>query len=452
MTEQTELKPVDNMTKTELRAEIEQHGETPSGSVTAIQLRERLTQLRGEEEPEEIDGVAVEEPEVEPTPEEVEREALSAVPPGGSSQELAKAEEMALELRERAVGPTQTIPALAELNAISVVAERLASSGIVPEAYRRKPDDVVAAILMGRELGIGPMQSLKDIAVIDGRPALSAHLQLAVLRRAGVQIVESEVTDDRAYIKARRPDGEVGAVEWTYAEAEKVKSKKGQVLVDKDNWRNYRQDMLWARAVGRWTRRYGSDLVAGMPYTAEEVRDFDDDSDPYGYGGKPVTRRKDVPENPPPRNEAELFQRLSVLLGTDEAREWLREAVVEWAATQNATVERWAELSMNLKNVLGQKLAGVVLDLEDRETKTSEDLRMSTEVREKTAQAFAKRLDGLALHGPPWRLSPDETSFLTRAEYVSQESADTEAASSPQAEASADEPVDDLDIPFPGGE
>ena len=33
--------------------------------------------------------------------------------------------------------------------------------------------------------------------------------------------------------------------------------------------------MLWARCVGRLARRLGSDLLAGMVYTAEELHDLE---------------------------------------------------------------------------------------------------------------------------------------------------------------------------------
>lgn len=455
--QQTELKPVDSMTKAQLRDELERdHGETPSGSVTAVQLRERLIELRAavEREEEPIEGEVVAEEEVEPTPEEATGAAVADAQEG-QAQQLREAEGMALELRERAVGPTQTIPALAELNAISIVAERLASSGIVPIAYRGKPDDCVAAILMGRELGIGPMQSLKDIAVIDGKPALAAHLQLAVLRRGntqgGIIILESHVDDERALIKAKRTDtGEIAEVEWTYEEAKKVISKSGKKLVEKDNWKSYRRDMLWARAVGRLTRRLGSDLVAGMPYTAEEVRDFDDD--PYGYGtdAKP-TYRQDAKVPGAPSSRAELLTRFAVVFGdggAEDCRE-IAAAYIKEALQVGWGVERFADLGQK-GNEAAQKIASAVMLLEEE----SPDLSLATGVRETVATAFAKRLDGIALVGPPWRLGPDEPNLPTREEYksASGDASPAPGTAEPEAEGGEQPAIPpgegDDDIPF----
>ena len=52
------------------------------------------------------------------------------------------------------------------------VAETLSKSGVIPNAYRGKPEDVFVAIAMGYQLGFPVEQSLQDIAVINGRPCL----------------------------------------------------------------------------------------------------------------------------------------------------------------------------------------------------------------------------------------------------------------------------------------
>jgi hypothetical protein len=204
-----------------------------------------------------------------------------------TEEEVAEAEEveveevvpeMALAIREErsiAAPPASSLPSEREWKATIAVATEISNTPFVPESYRGKPEAVVAAILTGRELGIGPMQSLRDIYMIDGRPVFSASLMLAQMRKRGLVVLESESTLDRAWIRAQRSDtGEVAEVEWTYAEGEQI-TRRGKKLVDGDNWRNYRADMLWARAVGRLARRLGSDLLGGMVYSSEELRDLD---------------------------------------------------------------------------------------------------------------------------------------------------------------------------------
>lgn len=190
--------------------------------------------------------------------------------------------ELALAIRDEratAVQPQTTLPSPREWEASMAIARQIAATEFVPESYRGNPEAVIAAILTGRELGIGPMQSLRDIHMVDGRPAFAATLMLAKMRQGGVVLLETESTTERAWIKARRSDsGEVAEFEFTIEEAKQagLLDKRGQ------SWKRYPKDMLWARAVSRMGRRFGSDLLGGLVYSKEELDDLDDDG---GYGG-----------------------------------------------------------------------------------------------------------------------------------------------------------------------
>lgn len=195
------------------------------------------------------------------------------------AEEIRSAELVIHEERSTALQPQTYLPTPKEWEAITAIAVRMAGTQFVPESYRGKPDTVAAAILTGRELGIGPMQSLRDIHMIDGRPAFSAQLMLSKMRSGGVVIVESAATAERAYIKARRSDtGETGEFEFTKADAEAAG------LLTKRNWKQWPSDMMWARAVGRMARRFGSDLLGGLVYTKEELEDIDEHEGGYGVG------------------------------------------------------------------------------------------------------------------------------------------------------------------------
>lgn len=196
-----------------------------------------------------------------------------------TGEEAIRSAELVIhEEQARAMPPASVLPSSKEWEATMAVAREIAGTQFVPESYRGKPDAVVAAILTGREMGIGPMQSLRQIHMIDGRPAFAADLMMAKMRAGGIVILESEVTEERAYIKAQRKDtGEEAEVEWTVEQARQagLLDKRGK------SWERYRTDMLWARAVGRLARRLGSDLLGGLVYSKEEIEDWDDG----GYGG-----------------------------------------------------------------------------------------------------------------------------------------------------------------------
>lgn len=306
--------------------------------------------------------------------------------------------------------PETVMPTSQEYAAMEAIANKICRTEFVPSDFRNRPEAVLAAILTGRELGIGPMQSLKDISILDGRPALAASLMMALMRKGGVVVLESESTDERAWIKAKRTDtGEVMAVEWTYEAADKVVSKNGKKLTDKDNWKNYRPDMLWARAVGRLGRRLAPDILGGMGYSAEEMADFDGgwDDNPYA---PPPTQAGAVQSDGwiIPSGWKELHGRFATALGgvTDvsaaEATEWLKQAI-----KAKVEVESIGDLTPEQTKVVWRPLTNVLKRLEH-----GGDVVFREDVREFVSQQFKDELD-VAVVGPPWRLSPTEESLPT---------------------------------------
>lgn len=318
--------------------------------------------------------------------------------------ELGQMENAALAVREHVTVEPATMPSPREWDAMRAMATEVCKTEFVPSDFRNRPEACLAAILTGRELGIGPMQALKEVSIIDGRPALSAQLMLALLRKGGVMILESQSTNDRAWIKAQRTDtGEVCEVEWTMEQAVTAG------LAGKANFRKYPADMLWARAVGRLGRRIGSDLLAGMAYTAEEVRDFSDDGDAETYHFDPVVvgqvepHRVEGPgETPVPRSWGEMNERLQKAYGEAAAQDF-------WQFARQLTRELYGkserkELTSDEAQVVGQKLATAVLKL--LEIAPSEFPPPS---REQMQEAFASVLEsGVVLVGPPWSMSPSD--------------------------------------------
>lgn len=182
-----------------------------------------------------------------------------------------------------------------EWSMIQEQAAIMARTEVVPKQYRGKPDDIIAGALMGRELGFGLATSLRLIDVIEGNPELNAEGKLALIRSRG-HSVKGTVDDNEARLVGVRADnGDSMEVVFTWAEAERitfpdyqwsgprdarVKTKVGETkLTDKDNWQNYRQDMLWSRAVSRLGRRLFGDVLQGFSYDRDEIETFTE-SDP----------------------------------------------------------------------------------------------------------------------------------------------------------------------------
>lgn len=164
---------------------------------------------------------------------------------------------------------------VAQLDQVGQLAGLIAQTEFVPGALRGKPAAVGAAILAGRELGIGPMTSLQHLHVIDGRPSMSAQLMRALVLGAGhtIRVVESSST--RCTITGRRRgEDEWSSVTWTVQEARQAG------VEGKSNWKKYPRQMLVARATGELCRNLFADVLGGMAYTVEEAGDIGAD----GFG------------------------------------------------------------------------------------------------------------------------------------------------------------------------
>ena len=136
----------------------------------------------------------------------------------------------------------------------------------VPKALRGDPHSVLACILTGYELGLGPMQSLRMVNVIDGRPAASAELMRALVNRAGhrVDVDRGPRTTGSRSAGVRRDTGAQAKVTWTISDAQRAK------LTGNPSWAKYPRSMLLARATSELCRMLFADVIGGL-YTPEET-------------------------------------------------------------------------------------------------------------------------------------------------------------------------------------
>ena len=144
------------------------------------------------------------------------------------------------------------------------LARRIHQTPFVPAALRGHPESVLACILTGEELGLGPMTSLRMVNVIEGRPAASAELMRALVLRAGHRIDVVEARQDRVTLAGRRKDtGGHAKVTWTIGDAQRAG------LVKNPAWSKYPRSMLLARATSELCRMLFADVIGGL-YTPEE--------------------------------------------------------------------------------------------------------------------------------------------------------------------------------------
>jgi hypothetical protein len=148
------------------------------------------------------------------------------------------------------------------------VAEMLARSGLVPDALRGKPSDILLVMMTGRDLGLSATQSFRAIHCIKGRPSLSAAYKVARAQQHPdceyFRLVSSSGTE-AVYETKRRGQPTPVKMSWTIAQAK-------QAGLSGDNWSKYPDAMLRARCGGALADAVYSDSIYGLP-TAEEITD-----------------------------------------------------------------------------------------------------------------------------------------------------------------------------------
>jgi hypothetical protein len=154
------------------------------------------------------------------------------------------------------------------LPAVGDLAGKISTTNFVPKGLRGKPAEIAACILTGREVGIGPMESLSKIHVIDGRPAMSAELMRSLVMRDGHEITYPTLTDDKVTAKGKRAGSDTWTeVTWTMKDAQRIG------VSGRDTWKKYPRQMLSARATSELCRLLFPDALGGISYTPEELGD-----------------------------------------------------------------------------------------------------------------------------------------------------------------------------------
>jgi hypothetical protein len=181
--------------------------------------------------------------------------------------------------------------------AANELARPLCETSFVPVHFHGKPGEATAAIMLGAEVGLSPLQALAGIYVISGKPAMYARTLMAVVLGAGHEVwTESASSTEVTVCGRRRGTEHVERVTWTIERARKAGYTKNQ------KYSTDPESMLLARAQSDVCRRVAPDALLGMPYTVEEIQD--DGEQPTA--AKRRVSRNAKPETPHPESAGEL--------------------------------------------------------------------------------------------------------------------------------------------------
>jgi hypothetical protein len=151
--------------------------------------------------------------------------------------------------------------------------EMMAKSDMVPAAFKGKPANIMVCVQWGAELGLGPLQALQNIAVINGRPTLWGDAALALVRGhpacMGVsEGVEGDGDARHGWCEVARKGERAQRRTFSVADA-----KKAGLYGKAGPWQQYPDRMMQLRARGFAIRDVFPDALRGV-ITAEEARDM----------------------------------------------------------------------------------------------------------------------------------------------------------------------------------
>ena len=156
------------------------------------------------------------------------------------------------------------------------IAKGLASSDLVPAAYKNNIPNTMIALEMANRLKISPFEVMQNLDIIKGKPSWSSTFIIASINSCGrfkplrFEFVGTPKSDDygcRAYTEDLDGNKLIGpTVTWLMVKSEGWLSKAGS------KWQTMPELMFQYRAASFFGRLYAPDILKGMQ-TVDEVKD-----------------------------------------------------------------------------------------------------------------------------------------------------------------------------------
>lgn len=150
-------------------------------------------------------------------------------------------------------------------------AQALNRAGMFPQF--KNPFQVLTAIELGRELGSQPVQSLMRIFPVQGNMGIKSEFLVALAIQGGIKYKIIKKDKKGCTIEFKRAGFDTHNESFTEEDAKRIKDKSGKALIEKDNYKNYPEEMYMWRCFAKGLRAYAPDIIGGV-YTIEEIHDF----------------------------------------------------------------------------------------------------------------------------------------------------------------------------------
>jgi hypothetical protein len=159
-------------------------------------------------------------------------------------------------------------------------AKALASSDLVPTAYKGNIANTMLAMEVAHRVGASPLAVMQNLHIVQGRPSWSASFLIACVNSCGrfspmrFEVRGGDDASAKTYaVRAIATDKESGKdctgswVTWAMVEAEGWSKKAGS------KWLTMPEQMFMYRAAAFWSRVFAPEISLGM-HTSDEVEDF----------------------------------------------------------------------------------------------------------------------------------------------------------------------------------
>jgi len=151
----------------------------------------------------------------------------------------------------------------AEFAGLVAMGDQLRRTGFLP-SHIRDGVSFAAIVLMGRELGMGTMAACRKLQVIKGTVTERADSQLARFKSAGGRAEFKELSETRAVLILRHPNGD------QHTETFTIEDAKRAGLASNDNYNKHPKAMLRSRAITAGLKSIGWEGAVGI-YDPDEV-------------------------------------------------------------------------------------------------------------------------------------------------------------------------------------